>query len=304
MKSALQALLMAALLPASVAQAQERETLGVSSIFNNDYLGDGQDRWRTGSYTVSKVTGAGSWNGGLPQAFGDLREYRLRAELIAPDNLSSPTPGDRRYVGALSFGVHTHFERGLVEYSLGGDMVLTGPQTGLSWFQKEAHNLLDAPSPSAATDNQIGNAIYPTALFEAAMPVPLSGQMQARPFVEVQAGVESFVRIGSDLRIGDLGQGQLALRDVTTGQLYTGTRNDELGMAFLLGGDIAFVGDSFYLPSSDGYSLTSSRSRLRAGMSWQGEKLGVFYGLTWMSKEFKAQPEGQVLGTVNLQMRF
>lgn len=304
MKTTLSALLLAALLPAAMAQAQERESLGVSSVFDNDYIGDGGDRWRTDAYTVSIVTGADSWNGGLPQAFGDLREYRLRLEILTPEDMASPSSTDRRYVGALSFGLHTHFGRGLVEYSMGGDLVATGPQTGIAALQKASHELLGAASPSNAAANQIGNAIYPTALFEAAMPVPLGGQVQARPFVEVQAGVESFVRIGGDLRIGDLGKDDLTLRDVTTGQLYAGTDSGDQGMAFVLGGDIAFVGDSFYLPSADGYQLTGTRSRLRAGVNWQGEKVGVFYGLTWLSKEFTAQSDTQVLGTVNLQLRF
>lgn len=39
-------------------------------------------------------------------------------------------------------------------------------------------------------------------------------------------------------------------------------------------------------------------------MHWQGGQSEVFYGVTWLSEEFEEQPEGQVLGAVNLRLRF
>ena len=42
------------------------------------------------------------------EGFGDLIEYRLRAEIIAPRR-GTAAPGDRPYVGAVPMGAHTHF---------------------------------------------------------------------------------------------------------------------------------------------------------------------------------------------------
>ena len=297
------AALATAVLTAFPAVAQDgRETFGFGRVFNNDALGDGKDRWRTGSYAVSKVTGPIGTEG-LPPVPGAVREYRLRSELIAPASLSNPAKGDRRYVGILSFGLHTHFSRGGWDMSLGGDLVATGPQTGMSDFQDAVHEWFDAVEPVAAK-TQIGNHLYPTVLAHAARPLQLGDTVQARPFVEAQAGAETLFRVGGDLIVGRVGQTNLKLRDVATGHLYHATQADGAGTAFVLGADMAVVADSRYLPSSDGYELTDSRTRLRAGVHWEGEKAGLFYGLTWMGKEFKAQDEGQVSGTLRLRLRF
>ena len=57
------------------AMAEERVTLGWGRIFTNDQIGDGKDRWRTGSYTVSRVRGP-SWQGHAGHGFGDILELR------------------------------------------------------------------------------------------------------------------------------------------------------------------------------------------------------------------------------------
>lgn len=303
MKSAFGAALVALLVSGGALHAEERQVLGYGSMFTNDFLGDGHDRWRSGSYTVSMVKGP-EWGGGLPSGFGDLLEYRLQSQIIAPASLTAPAKNDRRYAGVLSFGLHTHFSPGLVDFAVGGDLVAVGPQTGISGFQEWAHSVLDAPSPQPATSNQIGNAVYPTAVASATMPFSLGGTMTSRPFVEVQAGAETLVRVGGDLIFGDMGRGDLMVRDGITGQLYNTTHSAENGVSFLLGGDVAYVAHSAYLPASQGYDLTNARSRLRAGVNWEGSTFGVFYGMTWMGKEFSAQPESQVLGTLNLRFSF
>ena len=287
------------------AQAQERQTLGWGTIFNNDFLGDGEDRWLTDSYTVSMVRGY-SWGGGQPEGFGDVIEYRFRSAIYTPESLTAPVapPNDRRYAGVLSFGAHTHFARGLVDYTVGGDLVLVGPQTGLSGFQEWTHDLLGADDPSVAAANQLPNDIFPTATVSATMPLPMGAVVEARPFVEAQAGVETFVRVGSDLIFGGFDSGNLLIRDAATGHLYSGTYDGATGTSFVLGGDIAYVSHSNLLPASDGYTLSDHRSRLRAGINWQGEKLGLFYGVTWMSKEFDQQRDEQVVGTVNVRLNF
>ena len=41
-----------------------------------------------------------------------------------------------------------------------------------------------------------------------------------------------------------------------------------------------------------------------AGVAWTGEKSSAFYGLTYLAPEFDSQPQGQVIGSVNLNFRF
>ncbi len=286
----------------SSAGAVERETLGWGRLFTNDFLGDNDDRWRTGSYAISQVRGYG-WDGALPDAPGEIIEYRLRSEIIAPDNIVTAAPGDRRYAGVLSFGAHTHFQKRGVEVSAGLDLVITGPQTGIGDFQTEMHKIFGAPIPGVL-GNQIPNGFHFTGLVEAARTYRISDTVTARPFVELQAGVETLVRVGGDLLIGRLGQDELWLRDVTTGHRMRVNRGQHTGFSAVIGGDIAYVEHSVYLPVNDGYELTDTRSRLRAGVHWQGEKSAIFYGLTWLSEEFEAQPESQIVGSIRLDIKF
>lgn len=298
--TALAAVYLAAVAPA---MAQDRTTLGQGRLFSNDVIGDGQDRWRTGSYVVSQIRGPW-WNGVRPEGFGTILEYRFRADLIAPDNLVAPASGDRRYAGALSFGVHTHFARGATEMSVGLDLVATGPATRLSDLQTAVHDLAGITPPSDATlDNQIGNGLHPTLTAEAGWPIALGGA-SFRPFIEAQAGAETLVRVGGDLMIGGYGTDALLVRDGVTGQLYPATRGAESGLSLVIGGDVAHVADSIYIPSDGAITLSDSRTRLRAGVQWQGDRARVFYGLTWLDREFEEQPEGQVLGSIRIGLSF
>lgn len=289
------------LIPATVS-AQERVTLGWGRLLTNDLLGDGRDRWRTGSYSLSRVRGE-SWSGSLPTVPGQILEFRAMGETIAPADLVSPDATDRRFVGALTFGLHTHFDWNGLETSLGANMVITGPQTGASDFQGRVHDLLGLDEPQIY-DQQIDDAFYPTAVAEVGKSIALpSGEV--RPFVEAQAGAETFVRVGADLSLGGFTHESLMLRDGPSGQLYravAGSRTD--GFSFVMGGDIARVFDSHYFEAADAAQATATRSRLRAGVHWQGEQSEVFYGLTWLGKEFTTQPESQMLGSVNVRLKF
>ena len=289
------------LIPATVS-AQERVTLGWGRLLTNDLLGDGRDRWRTGSYSLSRVRGE-SWSGSLPTVPGQILEFRAMGETIAPADLVSPDPTDRRFVGALTFGLHTHFDWNGLETSLGANMVITGPQTGAGDFQGRVHDLLGLDEPQIY-DQQIDDAFYPTAVAEVGKSIALpSGEV--RPFVEAQAGAETFVRVGADLSLGGFTHESLMLRDGPSGQLYravAGSRTD--GFSFVMGGDIARVFDSHYFEPADAAQATATRSRLRAGVHWQGEQSEVFYGLTWLGKEFTTQPESQMLGSVNVRLKF
>lgn len=287
-------------LPASA--ETDRITLGWGRLFTNDALGDGRDRWRTGSYTLSRVRGP-QWDGVLPATIGEILEMRLRAETIAPADLVTPEPDDRRYTGLLGLGLHTHFLMQGIETSAGMDIVATGPQTGLGRFQRGVHDLLNLPRPQVLGD-QIEDGIYAQATVEMARTFNL-GSGTVRPFVELQGGVENLVRAGTDLSFGNFTKGALMVREAVTGQRYRAVPLDRIeGYSVTLGADTARVFDSVYLPDGGSAELSDQRNRVRVGLHWQGQKSEVFYGLTWMGKEFEQQPKSQVLGSVNLRLRF
>ncbi|MES2665844.1 MAG: lipid A-modifier LpxR family protein [Pseudomonadota bacterium] len=291
---------------AAVAQdrvTQDRVTLGWGRLFNNDTLGDTRDRWQTGSYTVSRLRGL-SWTGSLPSDPGEIVELRLSGRVIAPASLTAPSALDRRYAGVITVGLHSHFDLRGWDTSLGADLVFTGPKTGISSFQGTIHDALSMKKPTVF-GNQIGNGVYPTLVAETGRSLTLPGNTVLRPFVEAQVGAEDFVRIGGDLMLGGFGAGALMLRDPVTGQRYQGIAGTRTtGFSYTVGGDVARVFDSIYLPDGGAAVLSDSRSRLRAGVNWQGESSQVFYGVTYLGPEFEAQSQGQFVGSVNLRLRF
>lgn len=284
------------------AAAEDRVTLGWGRFFYNDTLGDGHDRWQTGGYSVAMVRGY-AFDGTLPDRPGELLAFRLRASIAAPADLQSPALDDRRYAGTLALGVSTQFQWHGNEVALGADLVATGPQTGLGSFQTTVHDWLGMDAP-AVLDDQIGNGLHPTLTAELGRPLTL-GAAHARPFVELQAGAETLVRLGADLTFGGFGTGDLMLRDPVTGQRYRGVAGDRVaGMSLVMGGDAAHVFNSVYLPDDGAATLRPDRYRLRAGLQWQGERNAVFYGVSYLSPEFEEQDEGQLVGGLSLNLKF
>lgn len=281
-----------------------RETIGWGRMFTNDVFGDFYDRWRSSAYTVSRVSGP-EWTGSLPSEFGRVLEFRLRADHITPGILNAPAAKDRRYAGMLSFGYHSHSAWRGNDLSLGADLVLIGPQTGLSQLQDVLHDRLGLKDGAASYNTQFGNAVLFSGTGELGRTVQFGPSFGVRPFVEGQVGLENLARAGVDVTLGNLGKSGLMLREVTTGQRYSAIQNAAgKGLSLTFGGDIAAVGSSYLLPAGGAVTASKTRTRLRAGLNWQSEKSFVFFGLTHLSKEFDEQPEGQTVGSLSLLVRF
>lgn len=284
--------------------AEARERLGHGWLVTNDILGDSHDRWQAGSFASSRVWGP-AWQGHLPRGFGEILELRFGGQIVAPENIARPARGDRPFAGLLSLGLHTHFSRGATRFALGGDVVVTGPQTGLDDFQGLVHDVLGGNEMSRRVRRQqVSNDVNPTLVGEAGHLVTLGG-MRLRPFVEGRWGVETLLRAGVDVTVGPLGSRGLMVRDVVSGHLYEAVPDRMPGASFVFGADTAHVLDSDLLRAGRGFDLTDARNRVRAGVNWQGERgASLFYGLTWLGEEFEAQREGQVVGSVRLRLNF
>ena len=304
-KQALQAVLVAGAAwatGADTAVAQERVTLGFARLFTNDALGDTHDRWRTGAYSVSRFRGE-RWGGSAPAEFGAILEQRLRSEIIAPDSLTNPDP-DRRYVGVIAPGLATHWDMHGIEARLGGELVITGPQTQVGAFQREVHKLIGLDEPNVL-GTQIPNGVHPTLNLELGRSFAAGESFTLRPFAEAQIGAEDYVRLGGDLILGRFGHEGLFTRDTVTGHRVLGIAGTaEPGYSVTLGGDVAHVSDSDWLPESGPAELESTRTRARAGVHWQGERSEAFYGVTWLGKEYVGQDGGQVVGSIRLNLAF
>jgi len=282
----------------------QRTKIGHGRLINNDLIGELRDRWQTASFSSSRVMGY-DWSGELPQDFGQVLEYRMQTKIIAPGDVENPVPNDRLYSTSVSLGAHTHFALGPGEVSVGGDVVITGPMTGLSDVQHFIHDIIDRDTPSASTiADMIPNGFHPGLVFEYGRPMYLNSTTEVRPFAELRTGDETLIRSGVDLYIGGITENDLLIREQVTGQRYRAVRGDQLpGYGFIVGGDIAAMGQSIYLPDR-GPTMIDNRTRLRAGVMWQGNQNSVFYGMTWLSKEFETQEEAQFVGSIRLNFDF
>ncbi|WP_210879881.1 lipid A-modifier LpxR family protein [Roseovarius autotrophicus] len=289
---------------AGMAGAEGRSQIGYGLVFTNDLIGDGDDRWRTGSVASSRIY-APDWQGQAPSRLGELLELRFNGEIIAPDDLSTPAPVDRPFVGALSLGLHTHVQRARMEYAVGADLVVTGPQTGLDDFQDWIHDFVGGDKISrAARRSQVDDGFYPTAVLELGRSFDL-GSARLRPFAEARIGAETLVRAGADLSFGRLTRGELLVREPVSGQRYRTVHNEGAGAALIVGADFAWVEDSEFLPGRAVVTPEDYRARVRGGIHWEGRSgASVFYGLTWLSEEFEEQREGQMVGSLQFRLRF
>ena len=272
--------------------------IGNGRLFDNDLFGDGYDRWRTGSYVFSHMRAAAPFDGTL-KGFGEVMEYRFRTEIIAPTRRTR----DRPYAGILSLGAHSHSALGPAEVSLGADVLAIGPQTGLSGFQELYHETFSLPRPP--TRNELSDRFALQTTGEVRYTYRLNPRTSLRPFVEARQGAEDTLRAGADMIFGRVGQDDVLLRDVVTGQLYRGTQDDQTGVSVVVGGDVTAAGDSIFLPGSEGYAPTENRTRARAGLNWQPVPgITFFYGATYLGPEFEGQDDGQVVGSLKLNFNF
>ncbi|MEQ9260669.1 MAG: DUF2219 family protein [Roseovarius sp.] len=297
----------AVFLATQAAAGDARTRIGYGLLITNDVFGDTHDRWRTGSFASSLVLGAPSHAEALPERLGALLEIRFNGEVIAPENLANPAPADRPYAQALSLGLHSHFQRSGVEYALGADLVFTGPMVGLDHLQERLHDITGGRDASPAVKAaQIGNDVKPSGVFEMGRSFTVGPNARLRPFFEARAGVETLARVGADLTIGGLGQGGLMVRAPVSGHRFVAVGGaPRPGLSMVLGADIARVGDSAYFRSAGPARLEETRTRARAGLSWQTRRgASLFYGLTWLDKEFTTQREAQVIGSAQLRLRF
>lgn len=275
-------------------------------LVTNDLIGDGKDRWQTGSYSASYGLARGDLTNGIPDRFGELVELRVDAALMAPRFLRFPEKGDRPLTGLMRFGLGTQFLMGGFEADLQSTLTFVGPETGLVDLQTGIHDQIDtAVRPSQQVrDNQLNLDPRLGAKAEIAKTFAI-GRTSLRPFVEFESGMETTSRAGFDFTIGSFGQGGILARDLVTGQRYQVLPGEGQGFSFVMGADATAIHHTDLLREKDGVTALDTRNRVRAGLHYQTGGRNLFYGMTYLSPETKIQDgEGQVAGSLRLDWSF
>jgi hypothetical protein len=280
--------------------------LGHASHWNNDTLvipPNLYDRWHSGGMGISFFRGP-EWQGQLPQNAGRVLEFRHRIDTRAPSRNDGSNPNDRLYAGTLWAGLHTHYQtRNGWDISAGADLAWTGPDSGVLNLHNSLHDLFGL-APLTLAQRQVDSGLYLGLTIEAGHELQLqSGTL--RPFFELQAGVETLVRVGADVTFGAAQTGGLSTRDPISGSRVEAIPpRTAQGWSGMFGADIAYVETSVFFPENRGPRHEQIRGRARAGLSYHFPAARLFYGMTYLSEEFENQPEGQFIGTISFDRNF
>jgi hypothetical protein len=270
------------------------EELSFSRLLTNDYIGDHKDRWRTFSYGASVLK---------PLNDGGVAELRFRAEIIAGKKLklaAGETP-DRRMVGVWGLGIYHSNPVGSGDYRAGVELTFIGPQTRLVSLQKHAHELLGQHGPSArAQELQVPDDVLVSVSGEYGRNYEFDKAVW-RLWTAASTGSETIARGGLDFTSGHAA-GDFGVRDEVTGwRLPVYQARGKHGRSFVAGVDFSHIKDSNYI-EKDG--LIRNRVRLRAGALADFAGGRIFYGVTYLSEEFRKQDQPQVVGSVTLSISF
>lgn len=291
------------LLLATQVQAQGANRIGVSSAFNNDYLGDGEDRWQTASYWRSWVNRTDTDAFGTE--IGSLREYRLRGQIVTPQRLSGATAaGERPYTGVLAFGAFARGQSGRWDHSVGLELGAYGPQTRMDEVHIGLHAMLAENEPKG-WDSQLEDEVWlgPTAELGYSWR-DRRQDFVLRPFFGAQATDETLVRLGLDLSFGINALGLRSVRDPVSGhRMPVRDGKGARGLRVDLGYDVAYVDGSRMLQGHSMVDAEPVRRRARAAMLFPLGFVDFTYGLTYLSPEFRGQASGQTIGTIGINLR-
>lgn len=263
-----------------------------SRLFVNDFMGDHKDRWRTSSYAVSRV---------IPSADGAVNELRFRGENIAGSKigLKDGAHPDRPAAGIIGLGYYRSDRMGNLDFRIGGEISIVGPQTRVIDFQKSAHDLMGMDPPSDRfIETQIGNGAWLSANLELGRDYLVAPNLSIRPWIGAGTGIETLARVGADLTWG-AGAAGFGVRDEVTG--WRKPLNSAEGASLLLGVDHARVFHTELLARGE---AEDGRTRIRAGGLFKDGWAEVFYGATYLSEEFRAQESGQVVGALSFSFGF
>lgn len=93
------------------------------------------------------------------------------------------------------------------------------------------------------------------------------------------------------------------LRDSVTGQQTRVIEADQTGIALIACAGWVRVGNGVCLPEGQPAARQEDRTRAGFGVHWQpAADLSILYGATWRSPEFQGRPEGQVVGSLKLDI--
>ena len=290
----------------------------------NDWLGDGNDRYKSAGVTQSWVIpeirmSQERWIEGNTSAL----ELQVRGFIATPDNTEiGGAPGDRPFAQYAGVGAHLRTMQRPVrmgaqtfvwqETRAGVEVGYQGEPLPFFEIMEMVHGeggvLI---TPTNTIDGELLANLEARRTLRIHMDLP-TADLQFAPFVQGSAGMrENSARLGMDVIYGGNLAGRTWNHDPAIGTMMPGASKPKKGYqwAVWVGGDVGYVATDAMLDggfSGDGPSVTKERvtTRFRTGFLFGYDPIAFSYTVTWLSPEFTQQPQGQLVGAITVKYRF
>lgn len=310
---------------------QQSTEIVAEGIFWNDFLADGQDRWKSGGITQSftlpeRIFDRDPWTPWLANRASGI-EIQARGLVVTPDNTAAAGTNDRDRPYAQYLGVGAYFRSDTrprpsvagttlsVEDRVGVEVGWIGEPLFFFEAQDALHEVIGMGATQVSDDNSVGAGVL--ANLEARRTWRYHRDMgavdvEAAPYIDISAGLrENSARIGANFFAG----GDLSARhwnmDPAIGAVIPGSKRRIPGFdwAVFAGADIGSVAQDALLGGVAGLDGPKAEpktvvARARAGVVMGYGKVSLSYGLNWLSPEFEDQEQGQLIGSAALKIDF
>lgn len=314
-------------LPDTFTWVSETEDVLAEGMIWNDRFGDGGDRYKTGGMTQSwllpeSIFSDENWIDGHAAAI----ELQGRGFIATPSNTTNPAPNDRpfaQYVGVgtylRTFGepVSVDFNTTMsVEHRIGVEVGLQGDPLPLFELQEALHGTTtDMGRMGRTAANTLDTEVLVNAEVKRTHRYHMDleeTEVEIAPYAQASLGMrENSVRVGADLITGSSLKARTWNHEPAIGALIAGGSAPREGVnwATWIGADIGYVASDAFLDggfdrSGPSTARTELTARVRAGVMMEVDNFAVTYSLSWLSQEFDAQPDGQLVGGFQVKYRF
>ncbi|HYF35213.1 MAG TPA: lipid A deacylase LpxR family protein [Prosthecobacter sp.] len=251
--------------------------------------------------------------------------FALGQNIYTPDNTEAigPVPNDRPYAGWLYMGLGVVWKDASARNSLVLDIGVVGPWSYAQETQRLVHDMRDLDHPKG-WDNQLHNELGFMAVYERMWRWPKHARRsgfdwEILPHAGAALGnVQTYANLGAELRFGlnlpdDFGTASIGPAATTSTPVdgWQGADRSwfDLGFYGFARADGRAVGRNIFL---DGNTFGNSPSvghnpfvaDISVGVAMNIKNTKIAYALVYRTKEYRAQQEAQVFGTVSVNWTF
>ena len=290
----------------------------------NDWLGDGNDRYKSAGLTQSWVIPESRiseerWIDGHASAL----ELQIRGFIATPDNTEiGGAPGDRPFAQYAAAGAYLRTverPRRIGAQTMYWQETRAGVEIGYQGEPLPFFEIMES------IHGQGGVLVTPTNTIDGELLANLEARQTLRihmdlsdsdlefaPYVQASVGMrENSARLGMDVIYGEDLEGRTWNHDPAIGTMMPGASGPSKGFYWALwfGGDVGYVATDAFLDGGfdgDGPSVRKERvtTRFRTGFLFGYDPVAIAYSVTWLSPEFANQPQGQLVGALTVKYRF